>query len=81
MGPLRPVVSVSLRAFLRCGDLAQGFARTFEDSGLGVPIRSEAGESQVTDRPSPTQKRGDGLLLVFDADPPPPDDVPVFWQD
>jgi hypothetical protein len=27
MGPLRPVVSVSLRAFLRCGDLAQGFAR------------------------------------------------------
>jgi hypothetical protein len=26
-GPLRPVVSPSLRAFLRCGDLAQGFAR------------------------------------------------------
>jgi hypothetical protein len=27
LGPLRPVVSASLRAFLRCGDLAQGFAR------------------------------------------------------
>ncbi len=26
-GPLRSVVSPSLRAFLRCGDLAQGFAR------------------------------------------------------
>ncbi len=42
---------------------------------------SDAEESQLTTWEPPTQLREDGLLLVFDADPPPPDDLPIFWTD
>jgi len=29
----------------------------------------------------PNHVRDDGMLLVFDGDPPPPDDEPVFWTE
>ncbi len=38
-------------------------------------------ESQISRKSPPTRQRDDGLLLVFDTDPAPPDDEPVFWRE
>lgn len=57
------------------------YTYTLEDSGVSGSARSEAEESQVPALSPPTQQREDGLLLVFDGDPPPPDAEPVFWTD
>ena len=56
---------------------------TSEDSDQSdrEPDLPDAEESQVPIWEPPTQLREDGLFLVFDADPPPPDDVPIFWTD
>jgi hypothetical protein len=41
----------------------------------------EMDESQVPTWTPPAQSQEDGLLLVFDGDQPPSDDLPVFWTD
>jgi hypothetical protein len=51
------------------------------DGDPPVPETREADESQHPNWMPATQKCADGLLLVFDGDPPPPDDEPIFWTD
>jgi hypothetical protein len=50
----------------------------WDEPSLETP---EADESQEQPWQPPAQPHADGLLLVFDADPAPPDDLPVFWTD
>jgi hypothetical protein len=50
-------------------------------SGLPGAVRDDSQESQATDHSPPSQQREDGLLLVFNAAPQPPDDLPIFWTD
>ena len=54
---------------------------TLDEGDQTGPVLSEAEGSQISQWQPPTQLREDGMLLVFDGDPPPPDDEPVFWSD
>jgi hypothetical protein len=47
----------------------------------GLCESQRADESQEPPWSPLTEQRADGLLLVFDADPAPPDDLPVFWAE
>ena len=54
---------------------------TLDEGDQTGPVLSEAEGSQISQWQPPTQLREDGMLLVFDGDPPPPDDEPVFWTE
>jgi hypothetical protein len=57
------------------------YTYTLDEGDQTSPIPSAAEDSQLSEWQPPTQPREDGLLLVYDADPPPPDDEPVFWTE
>ena len=54
---------------------------TLVDCEQATAEYTEAEPSQTHGWAARTKHRDDGLLLVFDADPPPPDNEPVFWSD
>jgi hypothetical protein len=56
-----------------------------EETQAPPPDDSTESEIPMSDSPSGWQpkveQQEDGLSLVFDGDPPPPDDLPIFWTD
>jgi hypothetical protein len=55
---------------------------TLEETTQTSPVPSEAEGSQLSTWQPKTKRRDDGMLLVFDGDPPAPeDDEPIFWSE
>jgi len=57
-------------------------ATTRKEADQASSVPSEAEGSQLSPWQPKTKLRDDGMLLVFDGDPPAPsDDEPIFWSE